>query len=70
MVLVCNDAGAADELLAGLEYHMPAVGQARLAAMRGRGAAQGMAKLRLNADYTRALAAVIAIGKREGDLFA
>ena len=70
MVLVCNDVGAADELLAGLDHPMPAVGQARLAAMRGRGPAQGMARLRENADYTRALAAVQAIGRREGDLFA
>ncbi len=70
MVLVCNDAGAADELLSGLVSIMPAVGQARLAAMRGRGPVQGMSKLRENTDYTRALIAVTAIGKRDGDLFA
>ncbi len=70
MVLVCNDAGAADELLAGLDYHMPAVGQARLAAMRGRGAAQGMAVLSKSPAYQRALATLQASGKREGDLFA
>jgi len=70
MVLVCNDAGAADELLAGLDYRMPAVGQARLAAMRGRGAVQGMAALNKSPQYLHALAAVKAIGKREGDLFA
>ena len=45
MVLVCNDAGAADELLAGLDYTLPAVGQARLAAMRGRGSIHDMATL-------------------------
>ena len=70
MVLVCNDADAADELLAGLEYTMPAVGQARLAAMRGRGAAQGMAELTGLPEYQRALAAVKALSQREGDLFA
>ena len=70
MVLVCNDAGAADELLAGLDYTMPAVGQARLAAMRGRGFIHDMATLREAAEYQRALATVKAIGKREGDLFA
>ena len=70
MVLVCNDAGAADELLAGLEYTMPAVGQARLATMRGRGAVLGMAALGAVPAYQRALPAVQAIGKREGDLFA
>ena len=69
MVLVCNDAGAADELLARLDYTMPAVGQARLAAMRGRGVPQGMATLRDSPDYTRAWEAVSAMGKREGDLF-
>ena len=70
IVLVCNDAGAADELLAGLEYTMPAVGQARLARMRGRGAVHDTAALRALPDYQRALAAVQTIGKREGDLFA
>ena len=70
MVLVCNDAGAADELLAGLDYHMPAVAQARLAAMRGRGAVQGMAVLNKSPAYQRALASLKASGKREGDLFA
>ncbi|MEQ1774065.1 MAG: beta-N-acetylhexosaminidase [Burkholderiales bacterium] len=70
MVLVCNDAGAADELLAGLDYKMPAVGQARLAAMRGRGSVHGMEALHNMPDYQRSLAAVQAIGKREGDLFA
>lgn len=70
IVLVCNDAGAADALLAGLEYTMPAVGQVRLAAMRGRGPVQGMAALAATAEYRRALAAVHGIGKREGDLFA
>ena len=72
MVLVCNDAGAADELLAGLDqdmYHMPAVGQARLARMRGRGSVHDMDALRGVAEYQRALAAVQALGKREGDLF-
>lgn len=70
MVLVCNDAGAADELLAGLDYTMPAVAQARLAAMRGRGSIHDMAMLRGAPEYQRALAVVKAIGKREGDLFA
>lgn len=70
MVLVCNDAGAADELLAGLDYKMPAVGQARLAAMRGRGTIHDMAALTALPDYQRALASVKTLGRREGDLFA
>lgn len=70
MVLVCNDAGAADLLLAGLDYTMPAVGQLRLAAMRGRGPVQGMAVVGASTEYQRALAVVKGIGRREGDLFA
>jgi beta-N-acetylhexosaminidase len=70
MVLVCNDAGAADELLAGLQYTMPAVGQARLAAMRGRGALQGMTALTATPEYQRAVSVVKALSRREGDLFA
>ncbi len=70
MVLVCNDAGAADELLAGLTYTMPAVGQVRLARMRGRGSVHDRAALQAMPEYQRALAVVQAIGKREGDLFA
>lgn len=70
MVLVCNDTKAADELLSGLDYHVPAVGQARLARMHGRGAVHDMPALRGLPDYQRALAVVQSIGKREGDLFA
>ncbi len=70
MVLVCNDAGAADELLAGLDHQVPAVGQARLARMRGRGAIHDVAALQALPDYQRALSAVRAISQREGDLFA
>ena len=47
-----------------------AVGQARLARMRGRGNVHDMAQLKALPEYQRALAAVQAIGKREGDLFA
>ena len=70
MVLVCNAPESADTLLAGLDYNMPAVGRARLAAMRGRGAVQGMATLRAQAEYQRASAAVASLSKRDGDLFA
>ena len=70
MVLVCNDAGAADELLAGLEYTMPAVAQARLMTMRGRGNVRGLPALHAVPEYLSALASVQRIGRREGDLFA
>ena len=69
MVLVCNAPEAADELLAGLQYIMPAVVQMRLAAMRGRGGTP-MAQLQASAEYARALASVKSIGRRDGDLFA
>jgi beta-N-acetylhexosaminidase len=70
MVLVCNDTTVADELLAGLDYTMPAVGQARLATMRGRGHVHDMTALRDMPDYQRALSSVQSISRREGDLFA
>jgi beta-N-acetylhexosaminidase len=70
MVLVCNDAAAADELLTDLDYHMPAAGQARLARMRGRGVIHDMAMLRDLPEYQRARTAVQSIGKRTDDLFA
>jgi beta-N-acetylhexosaminidase len=70
MVLVCNDAAAADELLTDLHYRMPAVGQVRLARMRGRGANHDRAMLRDMPEYLRAHAAVLSIGKRTDDLFA
>jgi beta-N-acetylhexosaminidase len=69
MVLVCNAPDAADELLAGLRYDMPAVAQMRLAAMRGRGS-MPMARLAESASYQSALQSVAAISRREGDLFA
>jgi beta-N-acetylhexosaminidase len=70
MVLVCNDAAAADELLADIDYHMPAVGQARVARMRGRGSIHDMAMLCDLPEYQRARTAVLSIGKRTDDLFA
>jgi beta-N-acetylhexosaminidase len=73
MVLVCNAPNAADELLAGLDqldHVMPAVAHARLAAMRGRGAVQGLAALRMQDAYLQALEAVSAVGIRKDDLFA
>jgi beta-N-acetylhexosaminidase len=70
MVLLCNDETAADELLADLDHRMPAVGQARLARMRGRGTIHDMATLTDMPEYQRARAAVLSIGKRTDDLFA
>ena len=69
MVLVCNAPQATDELLAGLDYSMPAVSLARLARMHGKPArASGMVKLREDPHYARALHALAGIGQRDGDL--
>jgi beta-N-acetylhexosaminidase len=69
MVLVCNDAGAADRLLAGLQYGMPAVSLVRLARMHGRHAtADSMVKLREDQNYVDALHAMSGIGAKSGDL--
>jgi beta-N-acetylhexosaminidase len=68
MVLVCNSPQAADELLSGLDYTMPAPNLARLARMHGRANASNMAKLREDARYAQAVHALGGIGKRSGDL--
>lgn len=68
MVLVCNDPAAADKLLAGLDYTMPAVSLARLARMHGRQHVESMVKLREDARYMKALHAIAGIGLKNGDL--
>jgi len=68
MVLLCNSPQAVDDLLDNLGYAMPAVSLARLARMHGRLLAGGMPRLREDARYARALQAVAALGKREGEL--
>lgn len=68
MVLVCNDPAAADELLAGLSYHVPAMSLARLARVHGRGGAESMGKLQHDTHYLAAVHAVRQIGVRDGEL--
>ncbi len=68
MALLCNNPTGADELLAGLNYSMPAVSLARLARLHGKPRAGGMVKLREDASYVRALHAIAGIGHRDGDL--
>lgn len=68
MVLLCNDPVATDQLLAGLDYPMPAVSLARLARMHGRQHAENMVKLRQDARYVKALHAIAGIGLTSGDL--
>jgi len=68
MVLLCNDPAAADALLEGLDYTMPAVSLARLARMHVKPRAGGMVGLREDGRYTRALHAIAGIGARDGEL--
>ena len=68
MALVCNKPEATDELLAGLDYAMPATSLARLARMHGKPRAEGMKGLREEARYAQALQAVAGIGRRDGEL--
>lgn len=68
MALLCNNPAGADELLAGLECSMSAVSLARLARLHGKAHADGMARLREDARYDRALHVVAGIGLRDGEL--
>ncbi len=68
MVLACNNPQTADELLAGLDYPLPALGMARLMRMRGRGGVESSAQLARELAYLEAVAAVRAISARSGEL--
>jgi beta-N-acetylhexosaminidase len=68
MALSCNNTAAADELLGGLAYSMPAATLARLARLHGKPHAEGMVKLREDGRYERALHAIAGIGSRDGEL--
>jgi len=68
MVLVCNDPVAAEYLLRGLDYHMPATSLARIARIHGRGGTDSFKKLVYDPRYVAAIAAVRNIGARDGEL--
>ncbi len=68
MVLVCNNPQSADELLAGLDYTMPATGLVRLARIHGRAHAVDPIKLREDPRYAEALHAIAGLGGHSGDL--
>ncbi|MEO8443108.1 MAG: beta-N-acetylhexosaminidase [Betaproteobacteria bacterium] len=68
MVLVCNNPTAADELLAGFDFTMPATSLARLARVHGRGGPESSAQLQHDRFYLDAVATVRAIGVNSGDL--
>jgi beta-N-acetylhexosaminidase len=68
MVLVCNDPSAADELLDGFDFTMPATSLTRLARVHGRGGPESLAQLQHDRFYLDAVAAVRGIGVNSGDL--
>lgn len=68
MVLVCNDAAAADELLAGLTWKMPAVSLARLLRMHGKPHPASAVQLHEDPHYVRAVHTVAAIGVKNAEL--
>lgn len=68
MVLACNDPEAADEILADLDYTMPAVSLVRLARMHGRRLFEDMIRLREDGRYVTALHALSGIGLESGNL--
>ena len=68
MVLLCNKPELADELLAKLQWQMPAQSLARLARMHGARKPAGMVALHEDAEFMRAVHAVGNVGKQEGEL--
>jgi len=68
MILTCNNPAAADELLAGFSFSIPAVSLARLARMHGRAHAESMVKLRGDAQYVDALRSIAGLGLKSRDL--
>ena len=69
MVLVCNNPDAAQEVLNGLEWKMPAVSMARLMRMHGKPHPDSMVKLHESHTYVHAIKAIAGIGITEGNLF-
>jgi len=68
MVLVCNRPDLSDELLANLQWKMPALSMARLARMHGKPHPPSMNELHEDPEFVKALHQVASIGVVEGDL--
>lgn len=68
MALVCNNSASADELLAGLQWEMPAVSRARLAQMRGRSHPESLVQLHEQAEFVKAVHEIACIGSGTADL--
>jgi beta-N-acetylhexosaminidase len=69
MVLLCNQPAMADELLANLQWTMPAQSLSRLARMHGKKHALNLTQLHENAEFVAAVHQVAQVGVKEGDLF-
>ncbi|MCH9637920.1 MAG: beta-N-acetylhexosaminidase [Betaproteobacteria bacterium] len=61
MILVCNNPQASDELLASLQWEMPAASLSRLAKMRCKKQFESMTKLHENTTFTHAIKQISAI---------
>lgn len=68
MVLVCNDPEAADRLLEGLQYALPAPSLARLARMHGKPHVESWVRLREDPAYIKALHHIGGIGSTTSQL--
>ncbi len=68
MVLVCNQPALADELLAGLQWDMPATSKARLAQMHGRHHAESLVQLHEQAGFVKAVHEIASIGTGTAEL--
>ena len=68
MALVCNNPQAADELLAGLQWDIPAISLVRLARMRGRPHPDSMVKLHEDAHFVKAVKEIGGVGISSGEL--
>ena len=68
MVLMCNEPASTKELLAGLNYTLPAVSLARLSRMHGKPHPPSLTQLHEDAHYVDAVHAIGDIGQGSGDL--
>jgi beta-N-acetylhexosaminidase len=68
IILVCNNPTCADELLAELDYDMPAVAMTRIARIHGPGGAPTSAQLQRDRYYLAAVEAVRGMSVHSGEL--
>ena len=68
MVLVCNNAEAADTLLAELQWDISAISVVRLARMRGQPHPDSVVKLHESASFVKAVEEIGSLGLRSGEL--